>query len=69
MAKFWVTAHDLINTTVCKAQTGGQIEDQVQKRMNEVEEFADFLISTNPDDIKCDLHLMNLNGVSECEKC
>ena len=44
------------------------IEDQIKNRMNEDKKFEDFLISTNADDIKCDVHENKINDFSTCEK-
>ena len=47
-------------------------EDETQQRIQEIERFADFLISTSSKDISCDKHPLNLNDEEveiDCEEC
>ena len=44
-------------------------DDQVEDRMKKVETFADFLISTNPEDIKCYEHEVITDKSLKCEDC
>ena len=42
--------------------------NQVLKRVQEVEEFADFLMSTNPEEIKCEKDHGEKQDCEECER-
>ena len=46
-----------------------QSADLIKERMKKIEEFADSLISTNPLDIRCDVHENKKEDRSKCEGC
>ena len=45
------------------------VSNQLQQRIKEIEMFADFLMSTNPKEIKCELHHSNESEGKDCEEC
>ena len=45
-----------------------EINEQIKSKIKEIEKFADLLISTNPDDIKCNLHEQQTSDCDECQR-
>ena len=60
------------NTDQAKAGTGPDVSksnEQIQQRIDEIQDFADFLISTNPDTIRCNEHESKTDNIPGCEAC